>query len=318
MNRTDRLLAIILELQNKGRLRAEDLAAIFETSKRTIYRDIQALSESGVPLVSVPGQGYRLMEGYFLPPLSFTAAEASMLLLGSDFVAQNFDADYRSAAQSAGRKIESVLPPVRREEVRELQGSVRFISSNEDDPAIIKQLRQAIVERRTVQFRYHPRHSEERPDPSTSRQADPYGMVYYNRAWYLVAYCHLRHDVRHFRLDRVESLSLLTLTFTRPSDFKLGKREIEIEMKLVVRALFDQEAARWVKESRYYFMTEQEERPEGLLVTLRARQERDVLEWLLSWGRHVYVLEPESLRERLRAEAEAVLAQYQKAVLLLT
>src|SRR5690349_23695534 len=84
MNRTDRLLAIVLELQSAGRRRAEDLAATFETSKRTIYRDIQALSEAGVPLVAIPGQGYSLMEGYFLPPLTFSAGEAAMLLLGSE------------------------------------------------------------------------------------------------------------------------------------------------------------------------------------------------------------------------------------------
>ncbi|MFL5694281.1 MAG: helix-turn-helix transcriptional regulator, partial [Ktedonobacteraceae bacterium] len=101
MNRTDRLLAIVLELQGKGRQRAEDLAATFETSKRTIYRDIQALGEAGVPLISIPGRGYSLMKGYFLPPLSFSSDEATMLLLGSDFMAQNFDAQYRQAAQAA-------------------------------------------------------------------------------------------------------------------------------------------------------------------------------------------------------------------------
>src|SRR5207248_11641794 len=90
MNRTDRLLAIVLELQCKGRQRAEDLASTFETSKRTIYRDISALGQAGVPLISVPGRGYALMKGYFLPPLSFSADEATMLLLGSDFMAQNF------------------------------------------------------------------------------------------------------------------------------------------------------------------------------------------------------------------------------------
>ena len=109
MNKTDRMLAIVLELQGKGKQRAEDLAATFETSKRTIYRDIQALGQAGVPLVSTPGQGYALMKGYFLPPLSFTTEEAIMLLLGSDYMAQNFDAQYRAAAESAGRKIESVL-----------------------------------------------------------------------------------------------------------------------------------------------------------------------------------------------------------------
>lgn len=83
MNRTDRLLAIVLELQGKGRQRAEDLAATFETSKRTIYRDIQALGQAGVPLISVPGHGYSLMKGYFLPPLSFTTDEATMLVIYS-------------------------------------------------------------------------------------------------------------------------------------------------------------------------------------------------------------------------------------------
>src|SRR5579863_8026126 len=103
MNRTDRLLAIVLELQAKKMLRAEDLAGTFEVSKRTIYRDMLALCEAGVPVVSLPKQGYSLIEGYFLPPLSFSA-EAIMLLLGSDFVAQTFDAQYRIAAQSASRK----------------------------------------------------------------------------------------------------------------------------------------------------------------------------------------------------------------------
>ena len=105
MNRTDRLLAMVLELQGKGWQRAEDLAATFECSRRTIYRDLQALGQAGVPLVSMPGRGYSLMEGYFLPPLSFGTDEATMLLLGSDFMAQHFDAQYRAAAQSAGRKI---------------------------------------------------------------------------------------------------------------------------------------------------------------------------------------------------------------------
>ena len=67
MNRTDRLLGILLELQARGVLRAEDLARRFEVSLRTVYRDVQALSETGVPVVAIPGQGYRLMEGYFLP-----------------------------------------------------------------------------------------------------------------------------------------------------------------------------------------------------------------------------------------------------------
>jgi predicted DNA-binding transcriptional regulator YafY len=110
MNRTDRLLALILELQSSGTRRAEDLARIFETSKRTIYRDMQALCEAGVPVVAVTGQGYSLEEGYFLPPIQFTADEATMLLLGADVMRQSFDAESGAAAIDAARKITGVLP----------------------------------------------------------------------------------------------------------------------------------------------------------------------------------------------------------------
>ncbi len=126
MNRTDRLLAIVLELQAKKQVRAEDLADTFEVSKRTIYRDMIALDESGVPVVAIPGQGYSLVEGYFLPPLSFNTDEAIMLTLGTDFVAQHFDAQYRGAAQSAGHKIVAVLPDKLRQNCRFMAAAISF------------------------------------------------------------------------------------------------------------------------------------------------------------------------------------------------
>src|SRR3981081_648826 len=128
MNRTDRLLAIVLELQGKGHQRAEDLAETFETSKRPIYRNMLALGEAGVPIVSIPGRGYSLMKGYFLPPLSFTTDEATMLLLGSDLMAQTFAARCGAGAVAASRKIEGVLPEKLRDEVRYLQDSIRFVT----------------------------------------------------------------------------------------------------------------------------------------------------------------------------------------------
>ena len=314
MNRTDRLLAIVLELQGQGRQRAEDLAARFETSKRTIYRDITALSEAGVPIVAVPGQGYSLMEGYFLPPLRFTTAEATMLLLGSDYVARNFDAHWRAAAQLAGRKIEAVLPADRRAEVRALQERVRFIATDPlDDPAdqaLLGQLRRAIVEQQTVRFHYHARSAPDGATTPSVREADPYALMHVAGAWYLAAYCHRRAGVRHFRLDRIEALTFLDRRFTRPDNFTVEPRDEDEERTLVVRALFDHAVARWVRESRSFFTVGEEETADGWLVTLTVRHEREVLGWLLGWGRHVRVLEPESLRRRLVAEAEAVLRHH--------
>lgn len=312
MNRTDRLLAIVLELQARRRVRAEDLAATFEISKRTIYRDMLALAESGVPVVSIPGQGYSLVEGYFLPPLTFTSDEAIMLLLGSDFVAQNFDAQYRSAAQSAAHKIVAVLPEHLRREVEYLQSSIRFIAINGLSAAeTLQQLRRAIIQHRTLRFRYHARPRDGQPSAASLREADPYGLVHIGGAWVLIAYCHLRHENRHFRLDRMEEVVILDQGFTRPPDFKMQPGS-QADRTVVVRALFDHETARWVREAPSFFQVAQEDHPDGLLVTLRVRQPGEVLNWLLSWGAHVRVLEPESLRELIAREAQALLESHRR------
>lgn len=319
MNRTDRLLAIVLELQGKGRQRAEDLAATFETSKRTIYRDVLALGEAGVPIVSVPGQGYSLMKGYFLPPLSFSADEATMLLLGSDLMAQNFDAQYRAAAQSASRKIEGVLPDKLRDEVHYLQNSIVFVARTPDTPEsqhrimLLQQLRRAIIQHSTVRFCYHARHPREGQSEQTTRDADPYGLVHFPSGWHLVAYCHLRQDMRNFRLDRMDGLKILPQTFQRPAGNVMRpdpERESEAR-SITVRVLCDHEIARWVQEARSYYVTHEEETSEGLLVTLQVRQESEILPWLLSWGQHARVLEPESMRARLAEEAEGMLRNYE-------
>ena len=306
MNRTDRLLAIILELQARGHLRAEDLAAIFETSKRTIYRDMQALAEAGVPIVSVTGQGYSLVEGYFLPPLRFTPEEAIMLMLGSNSLARSFDEHYRRAAASAGRKIEAVLPEPLRVEVREVQDSILLIgdTANEHEADLLRQLRRAILERRRVRFRYHTRSRE---GAAQTREADPYGLINFGDAWYLVAHDHLRDDLRHFRLERMEQFVLLDKHFARPPDFHMDPPNVDRDRPRVVRLLFDPAVARWVRETRNFFIVQEEDTADGLLVTLRVRDADEIMAWLLGWGGRVRVLEPDEVRQRVVDGAQAIL-----------
>jgi len=313
MNRTDRLLAIVLELQRKGSRRAEDLAETFETSKRTIYRDIQALCESGVPVVAQAGVGYSLVEGYFLPPISFSADEATMLLLGGDFVAQNFDAQYREAARSAGRKIEAVLSEKLRGEVGYLRDSIAFVAPETlaagKSAAFLPQLRRAIIERRTIRFHYHTRYAQDGRDAKNTREANPYALLHYGDAWYLIGHCHLRRDIRNFRLDRLSDLRLLDKTFDRPPNFRLEPPEDD-QRNLKVVALFTPEAAPWVRESRSYYIDSMEEVADGLMVTMRVRVEDEIFQWLFSWGAQVRVLEPASLGRRLAAEAGKILENY--------
>lgn len=311
MNKTDRLFAIILELQARGQIRAEDLALALEVNKRTIYRDVQALSEMGVPVVAVPGQGYSLMEGYFLPPLRFTTDEATMLSLGSEFVAQHFDNQYRAAALSATRKLEAVLPDALRSEVRYLQDNIKFVSQNpptSEQAHILAQIRRALIERKTLQFEYHARRGN-RARPLLQRTVNPYGIANIDNVWFLIGFDLARQERRHFRLERVEKIQVLSKTFERPKNFRLDDRQ-ESARAVTLSVLFDANAARWVRESSYFFISNLQDTPDGLLTTLQVREESEVVQWLLGWGSQVRVLENDTLRELLRSETEKMLENY--------
>src|SRR5215213_5422554 len=185
MNRTDRLMAILLELQGRGVLRAEDIARRFEVSVRTVYRDMEALGENGVPIVAAPGTGYRLMEGYFLPPLSFTAAEAALLLLGGGFVRDRVDPELRQAADSALLKLASILPPERRDAVARRRDELLFAGPGAPpEDARLAALRRAIEQRRVLRLIYH---TYRRATPE-ARDVEPVKLVYLGDVWHLAAY----------------------------------------------------------------------------------------------------------------------------------
>jgi len=315
MNKTERQLAITLELQRNKLVRAEDLAARFETSVRTIYRDIQALSEAGVPIAGAPGQGYSLMEGYFLPPVSFTAEEAVALLMGADFIEQRLDADYSPVAEAAKRKIEAVLPePVRadsmrvRETMRLLQAGEPVTSRKEKD--YLGQIRRAILERRKIRFVYLKKYPETDGSRMNIREAAPYGLTLVQGNWTLVAHCDLRQDIRHFRLSRMTELAVLEEGFAMPAGFDLNRYQPpdDRNLRVVVRA--NPDIADKIAETTHFYMEQAEEREDGLRVTFRVRQPEELLPYILGWGGAVVVLEPESFRRQIQIEAENILNRY--------
>ncbi|WP_138756374.1 helix-turn-helix transcriptional regulator [Paenibacillus sinopodophylli] len=127
MRKHGRQSAIVLELQQNKLIKAEELAALFDTSVRTIYRDIQMLSESGVPIIGVPGTGYSIMEDYFLPPISFSVEETLTILMGTEFIEQRFNDKFGQSARSARAKIESILTPIVQYEADRIRESVRVL-----------------------------------------------------------------------------------------------------------------------------------------------------------------------------------------------
>ncbi|MWV46367.1 WYL domain-containing protein [Paenibacillus sp. HJL G12] len=314
MNRTDRLLAIVLELQGKKTIRAEELAARFETSVRTIYRDMQALSEANVPIIGAPGQGYSLMEGYFLPPLSFTASEAVTLLAGAEFVQKKLEPNYGVHAESSKAKIEAVLPEQVRLEAEQVRATMRFFSAREAEGSRrerenMELLRQAMLDKRKIRFHYAKTTGPVLQREST-RVVAPYGLAHIQGAWMLVAACDLRRDIRHFRLSRMSGLEETSDSYELPPDFNLEAYRPRDDRELKVILLADPDIADRVRESDIYYIDAFEEHPDGLQIKLRVRRMEDILYWVLSWGADVTVLEPESLRSRVVKEAQKLLERY--------
>lgn len=315
MNKTDRMLAIVLELQRHKMLRAEDLAATFETSVRTIYRDIQALSEAGVSVVGAPGQGYSLMDGYFLPPVSFTVEEAVTLLIGTDFIEQWFDAHYGSKSRTSRRKIEAILPEPVRSEATRIRKSFRLLATVEDagriqEKACLETIRRSIVEERKISFHYSKRIAEAGGNRQSIRTVAPYGLVLHQGAWVLTGWCELRQDIRHFRLSRMTELIELEAGFKLPAEFDLEAYRPPDERNVRVRILVQPDLADKVKESNNYYLETIEDHEEGQLMTFRVRQPEELLHSVLSWGAGVVVLEPEGFRQRVRNELENMLKRY--------
>ncbi|OBR67727.1 transcriptional regulator [Paenibacillus oryzae] len=314
MNKTDRMLAIVLELQRHKILRAEDLAATFETSVRTIYRDIQALSEAGVAIIGSPGQGYSLIEGYFLPPVSFTAEEAVALLLGTDFIEQWFDSRYAGHAQTSRRKLEAILPEAVANESSQIRKNFRMFTSPRNqlqthERANLEVIHNAMLETRKISFHYNKRVAEADGNTRSVRTAAPYGLVFM-QGWVLVAWCELRQSIRHFRLLRMTELAALEAEYKLPEDFRLAQYKPPDDRHLLVKVLIRHEIADQARETGSYYLETMEEKEDGWLATLRVRQPEELLQWLLGFGSGMVVLEPEVLRERVKNELQNMLKRY--------
>ena len=311
MNRTDRLLALLLELQARGTARGEDLARHFEVSLRTVYRDIEALAQGGVPIVATPGKGYELMPGYFLPPLHFTADEAAALALGSDLIRPRVDPALQGAVDDARRKLEAVLPPEKRAAVARWRRELTFLPPRRrGDQRRLEQIRRAVQEHRVVRLLYRGR----RQPAAQPREVEPISLVYLNEVWHLAGYCRLREAGRLFRLDRVDDLRVTAERFVptvrhqlRTADERPGPPVGE------ARVRFDPALERWVRERQLFYLL-REEVDEGGTVFVYDLRDVDVLaHWLLGWGAQAEVLAPAALRERIAGEARRIAQTYAAA-----
>ena len=217
--RISRLTAILTQLQSKRILTSTVLAEKFGVSIRTIYRDIKALEQAGVPIYTEDGKGYSLMPGYRIPPVMFTEDEANALITIEQVVMKNSDSSLIAAYSEAINKIKAVLLYTTKDKIELLANRIAVSPAmpNAATSNSLTVIQNALTSFKVLNITYRSASKDE----TTERKIEPFALYYtLQESWSLIAYCRLREEYRMFNLDRIKSVTQLNVNF-KPHEITL-------------------------------------------------------------------------------------------------
>lgn len=305
MNRIDRLQAIITQLQSKRVITAQEIADRFEVSLRTIYRDIRALEEGGVPIGAEAGIGYYLSEGYHLPPVMFTREEASALLMAGKIFEKHTDKNLQSHFKDALYKVKAVLDMDKKEELEDLETKISidpFGWQFRDHTAniMVSKIQSILLHKKLIKIIYHASYSGE----SSERVVEPIGLCFYSNQWHLIAYCQLRNDYRDFRTDRIEKLDVIPGRFSKTDHISLqnylDKLQHGTELQ-IVKVLFQKDFVKYIDEVKYQFgWVDQTDTGDQIEMKFAVIGLDLIARWLLMSGKNFKIVSPENLNSRIK------------------
>jgi predicted DNA-binding transcriptional regulator YafY len=322
MNRIDRLAAILIQLQSRRLVKAQDIADKFSISLRTVYRDVRALEEAGVPVIGEAGTGYKLMEGYKLPPVMFNQDEASALLTAAKLVQSKTDASTAKHYESALDKIKAVLRLSEKAHIEEIEEHVMVMGH----PAIVyrppaelhlQSILKAISTSSVIDIKYFSIEKNE----TTQRKVEPVGVYYMGSHWYLVAFCQLRNDYRNFRTDKIEKLTLTEETISKthpPLQSFINQTSAE---RQVVEVVIDVETdvVRYLGEQKYYNgFVKQENVGDHVRIHFLTGSMMGFARWYMLFGDHAKIVKPAELNVFVAGIAENILKKIEQTQELLT
>jgi predicted DNA-binding transcriptional regulator YafY len=317
MNRLDRLSAILIQLQSRNVVKAQDLAARYEISLRTVYRDMRSLEEAGVPIIGEAGIGYSLAAGYRLPPVMFSREEATAFLTAEKLVSSLTDAANSASYRSALDKIRAVLRSTEQNYLEHIDARIEVLESRRPTihpgENVMQTILKAISERRLLEIDYFAYYRQEQ----TTRQVEPIGVFFLDNFWHLIAWCRNRKAIRDFRFDRILNIRPLELQFEDIHEpFMNYVRTLYREMALQpVQLILDQRAYVHLGEQKYYqgFVSE-EITPEGVVMDFMTMSLEGFARWYLSFSDCATILSPNALIEKVKtihAAAEKKIQQMQ-------
>ncbi|WP_199758391.1 helix-turn-helix transcriptional regulator [Flavobacterium microcysteis] len=302
--RFDRIVAILIQLQSKKIVRAQELADRFEVSLRTIYRDIRTLEASGVPIYSEAGVGYSLLDGYRLPPVMFTREEASSFIAAEKLMEKFTDKELHNHYTSAAFKLKAVLKSSDKDWISTIETNVLMQPArklfNEKAPNALALLFKSIAEKTQVILTYL---AIEADDP-TERLIEPVGVFHENENWYTLGFCHLRNDYRQFRADRIHQIKQTDKPFTieHPDLEAYLQNDLQKYSTTKVRIVVPKKISKYIatQKKHHGFVSQKEINDGNVEMTFMSRDiEEGFCRWFMTYGDYATILEPERLKERV-------------------
>ncbi len=311
LNRFDRIVAILIQLQSRKVVKAQDLAERFEVSLRTIYRDIRSLEASGIPIIGEAGIGYSIIEGYKLPPIMFTKEEAGSFVAAEKLMKEFIDKKLGAHFESAIYKIKSVLKGKEKDWIDVLDNQIiihpRPELFNKEIPDALQIFFESLAEKKQVNLNYRSFLNDE----PTQRHIEPVGVFYENNYWHILAYCHLRNDYRQFRTDRIVAIERSNIPFELEhgtmDDHRQNYHDVH-KNRVIIHVQKD--IVKFMKQGRKYygFVSERDlgEKVEMLFMT--PDTDNGIARWFLMFGDVATIIEPERLRQEVLSLIEDVKA----------
>lgn len=301
MKKTERLNGIIYALKEKGKLNCKELSELLEVSERTIYRDIDALSQLKVPLISYEGKngGYEIDKNYFIPSIQLTEQEVIMLLMvlnvGREMKIPNMGSEY----QLLRSKIINVLGEADRTKVNQLFKHVSFhvdrVLPKDYSDKVLPSILESFMEGKNIYITYYAPVNE----GMTERKVSPTKLFYSDGGWYLSGFCHKRSEKRTFRLDRIDKIELMDELNTylgkpiQSASDKFTFKEYHFEIS---KPLY-----RLIKENFYMENCTVLIDGEKMNIKVLSKYEEDITNLILSNPYDIKLLGPEAYKEHIRA-----------------
>lgn len=311
MNRLDRVTSILIQLQSRRVVKAQEIADRFNISLRTVYRDIRTLEEAGIPLVGETGVGYSIMDGYRLPPVMFTTEEATAFLTAEKLVEKLTDVSTDESFKSAMYKIRSVLRSSEKDHLEAMDNHIEvignpYLSGQKNAPGSLQAILKSISGRQVLTITYFANHSQQ----TTSRNIEPLGIFFLGSNWHLIAFCQLRNDYRQFRTDRITQIVSTPLPFrTEHPPLKQYLKQITREKKELQKVviLVDQEIIAYFGDQKYYngYVSERKVK-DKIEMTFLTCSLQGFARWFMMFGDKAEIAEPQSLKDLVKAVAGCI------------